>query len=91
MAGAENAGQRGKRSDGRIWAHEVQLTWDGLIDMQGDRITRLLIEARGSEKLQWGNVSFKGRSGVTCLPAGHPIDLACKVHYGIVGVPIQTQ
>src|SRR5439155_10159441 len=64
VAGAENAGRRGKRSDGRNWAHEVQLTWDGLIDMQGDRITRLLIEARGSGKLPWGNVSFKGPSGV---------------------------
>jgi len=76
------------RSDGRQWEHSVKLTWDGFIDLKANRITRVLLTARGSEKLKWGNAFFTGVADVTRLPGGHPIDLACGVKYGIIGEPV---
>jgi hypothetical protein len=66
--------------------------WEGLIEMRGQRITRLLLLARGSEKLQWGNTfqERKGEVDAAHLPAGHPIDLACEVRYGILGEPVRA-
>src|SRR5262249_56082403 len=50
------AGSRdGEGGDGRLWQHEVQLTWEGLIELRQNRMTRLLLLARGSEQLRWGN------------------------------------
>jgi hypothetical protein len=74
--------------DGRLWEHQVRLTWDGIIELKKDRITRLLMVARGSEKLKWSNrnLELKG-DDVTRLPAGHAIDLSCGVRYGIIGEP----
>src|SRR5262249_22056254 len=67
-----------------------KLTWEGLIELQGDRISRLLLLANGTEKLKWGNQSWalQGEADVAHLPAGHAIDLACGVRYGILGEPI---
>jgi hypothetical protein len=85
-AGRSSPGEGG---DGRMWEHEVRLAWEGWIDLEGNRIRRLVLVARGSEKLRWGH----GRNGpwaeadVTHLPGGHPIDLACGVRYGILGEP----
>jgi hypothetical protein len=76
------------RSDGRVWQHHVKLTWDGFIDMQGNRVTRLLLAARGSEQFRWGNAAFKGGIDVARLPAGRPIDFAGEVRYGIIGEPV---
>src|SRR3984893_7165217 len=45
----------GEKADGRLWQHEVKLTWEGIIEMKKDRMIRLLLVARGSEKLKWGN------------------------------------
>jgi hypothetical protein len=88
VKGSQNGTRRETRGDGRLWEHEVKLTWDGLIDIQNNRITRLLVRARGSEKLRWDNPAFKMTNDVACLPGGHPIDLACEVRYGIIGEPV---
>jgi hypothetical protein len=58
--------------------------------MDGKRMSRLLLTARGSEKLRWGNKAqlLKGRADVTVLPGGHAIDLSCTVRYGIIGEPV---
>jgi hypothetical protein len=87
-AGASRDG--GDGGDGRLWQHEVKLAWEGWIEVQDSRITRLLLVARGAEKLKWGNKSndLKDQVDVARLPAGHPIDLACDVRYGIKGEPV---
>jgi hypothetical protein len=85
VAGGEGQNRPAKGGDGRIWEHEVKLAWDGVIEMQGGRFIRLLLRARGSEKLKWGNPSMSASSDVACLPGGHPIDLSCQVRYGILG------
>jgi hypothetical protein len=86
---AAGASRDGEGGDGRLWQHEVKLVWEGLIEVQQEHVTRLLLLARGSEKLKWGNKlqPFKGEADVNHLPAGHPIDLACDVRYGILGEP----
>jgi hypothetical protein len=86
-AGASNGGG----SDGRLWEHEVKLAWEGIFEIKKDRVSRLLLVARGSEKLKWGNKNLselKGRADVTVLMGGHAIDLSCPVRYGIIGEPV---
>lgn len=89
---SEAAGRNFDRDvgDGRLWQHEVELDWEGLIEVQEGRITRLLLLARGSERLQWGNRDerFSAQADVERLLLGHPIDLACKVRFGLIGEPI---
>jgi hypothetical protein len=87
VSGRHDPTHRDIRGDGRDWSHEVELAWEGLIELEGRRIQRLLLVARGSEKLKWGNTRFAGESDVSRLPAGRPIDLACPVRYGIIGEP----
>jgi hypothetical protein len=76
--------------DGRLWRHEVKLVWEGLIEMQEGRMTRLLLLARGPEKLKWDNQDpdFKQRVDVARLLLGHPIDLDCQARFGFIGEPI---
>ena len=83
---------RGEGGDGRLWEHEVTLVWEGLIEVKRERMTRLLLLAHGSEKLRWGNKGdvFADPIDVARLPAGHAIDLACKVRYGFIGEPISA-
>jgi hypothetical protein len=91
---AAGASREGERPDGRLWQHEVKLVWEGLIEIRNRRISRLLLTARGSEKLTWGNdlfPGFKDKNDVAHLPAGHSIDLACGVRYGIIGEPIPVE
>jgi hypothetical protein len=87
VAGGQETRHPDPGSDGRFWQHEVKLAWEGYMELQGSRLTRLLLLARGSERLRWGNSSFRGEADVARLPGGHPIDLACGVRYGIVGEP----
>jgi hypothetical protein len=86
-AGAAGDGDNG---DGRFWQHDVKLTWEGIIEMKKGRMIRLLLVARGSEKLHWTNnrQELKKQADVTHLPAGHAIDLRCGVRYGIIGEPV---
>jgi hypothetical protein len=71
--------------------HEVKLTWEGYIELDGKRITRLLLAARGTEKLKWGSEALQARAKtndeVAFLPAGRFIDMECGVRYGIIGAP----
>jgi hypothetical protein len=85
-AGVARAGQTG---DGPLWQHQVKLAWEGLIEMKGNRMTRLLLVARGTEKLKRGNKNQEsGR-----LSGGHVvfIDLDCGVRYGIIGEPVPAE
>ena len=86
--GGLDASGAGGRSDGRVWQHHVKLTWEGFIDVQGDRVIRLLLAARGSEKLRWGNPALQAVSDVARLPAGRPINFMGEVRYGIIGEPV---
>jgi hypothetical protein len=86
--GTSDAGRGG---DGAFWRHEVKLAWEGIIEIKKDRVPRLLLVARGSEKLKWGNKNLpklKGQADVTVLVGGHAIDLSCGVRYGIIGEPV---
>ena len=69
--------------------HDVKLTWEGFIEMDGERLTRLVLSARGSEKLQFAKddhpLKREKRDEVAFLPGGRPIDLAGGVRYGIIG------
>lgn len=86
--------QRGdeKGFAGRLWQHEVDLAWEGVIEMKDDRMSRLLFVARGSEKLNWGSVpsesELHGQRNVILEWAGRDPELDCGVLYGIVGEPI---
>ena len=50
---SEVAGVAGQGQDdhGALWQHRVKLAWEGLIEMKGNCMTRLLLLARGTEKL----------------------------------------
>ncbi len=58
---------RRPNGDGPHWQHQVKLAWEGLIEMKGNRMTRLLLVARGTEKLQRGNKNeeWAARRGAT--------------------------
>jgi hypothetical protein len=84
--GVAPAGQNGA---GPLWQHQVKLAWEGLIEMKGNRMTRLLLVARGTEKLK--RASNNHESGR--LAGGHAvfIDLDCGVRYGIIGEPVPDE
>jgi hypothetical protein len=86
---AEGVARDGQNGDGPPWKHQVKLAWEGLIEMTGNRMTQLLLVARGAEKLQRGNKN--GESGR--LPRGHVVfvDLDCGVRYGIIGEPVPAE
>ncbi len=65
--------------------HEVKLTWHGFIEMNANRMTRLLLSARGSERLKFGSARGRDINEVANLPAGHRIDIASEVRFGILG------
>jgi hypothetical protein len=81
-----------KRAAGRPWQHQVNLAWEGIIEMKRDRMSRLLLVARGSEKLKWGNIPSKSelqaQRNVILEWAGRSRDLSCGVRYGIIGEPV---
>ena len=52
--------------------HEVKLKWHGFIEMDGDRMTRLVLSAGGFEKLKFVSL----------------FDMACDVRFGILGEPV---
>jgi hypothetical protein len=67
--------------------HEVKLIWYGFLEMEGNRITGLVLSAGGKEMLKFNSARSKDRNEVASLPGGHPIDMACEVRYGILGEP----
>ncbi len=72
------------------FGHEIKLTWEGFIEMKGNQISQLLLSGRGAERLKWrsGEPKAAATNPAASLIAGHSIDLACEVRYGIVGEPI---
>jgi hypothetical protein len=68
--------------------HNVQLAWEGFVEVQGKRLTRLVLAAHGREKLQFSTGDHparkENRPEVSFLFAGRPIDLECGVRYGLV-------
>jgi hypothetical protein len=68
--------------------HEVKLKWHGFIEMDGNRMARLLLSAEGMEKLKFRSALGKDdKNEVASLPGGHRIDVACGVRFGILGEP----
>jgi hypothetical protein len=65
--------------------HEVKLTWYGFIEMDGDRMTQLVLSAGGKEKLKFQWARGKVEIEVAILPGGHRIDMNCEVRFGIIG------
>jgi hypothetical protein len=75
------------------WQHEVKLTWEGSIEMKKDRMSRLLLVARGSEKLERRHVPLElpAQLGVILSFAARAPDLSCGVCYGIMGEPVPDE
>jgi len=71
--------------------HEVKLKWHGFIEMDGDRVTRLVLSAGGKEKLKFQSAHGKEENLVAALLGGHRIDMECGVRYGIIGEPVPTK
>ena len=70
--------------------HDVNLTWEGFMEVRGERIVRLLLLAEGTESIEFAKNShplLAGGSEVSFLPGGRPIDRTCWVRYGIIGAP----
>jgi hypothetical protein len=69
--------------------HNVALRWEGYLTVEGDRITHLMLSARGAEQLEFAKdahpLKDSKRDEVAFLPAGRPIDVSCGVRYGIIG------
>ena len=84
----EGAGPDGQNGDGEPWKHKVTLAWSGLIEMKENRITRLLLVARGTEKLQ----RVKKGQEAAQRPGRHTvfIDLDGGVRFGIIGEPVPS-
>lgn len=65
--------------------HEVKLKWHGFIEMNGNRMTRLVLLAGGREKLKFQSARGKDVVEVAILPGGHRIDMDAEVRFGIIG------
>ena len=64
--------------------HEVKLNWHGFFEMRGSRMTRLVLSARGTEKLKFNSARGADFNQVAYLPGGHRIDMAGGVRYGFL-------
>lgn len=85
---AGSQGNVGARTDGRRWVHEVKLAWEGYVDLKQDRMVRMVVVARGFEKLRWGNPRrIRKGDAVSYLPAGRALDVKCGVRYGLILEP----
>ncbi len=69
--------------------HIVKLTWTGFATFDGGRMTRLVLHARGTERLLFENGS-RGPEAAR-LPGGRGIDQEGGVRYGIVGEPVSDE
>lgn len=81
------------RLHGKTYRHRVTLTWEGFLEMDGPKLTRLLLSAHGTESLKWREEhalaeAADPKNQVAFLPAGRPLDLAREVRYGILGEPV---
>ena len=81
---------RSRPGDRAMFTHDIDLRWEGFIDLDGDRITGLVLVARGRERLVWRNPALTRRGAgpdVSHLPAGKLIDFDGSVIYGLDGRP----
>jgi hypothetical protein len=69
--------------------HEVKLAWEGYAEMDRDGITLLVLMANGTERLKFQNGRIENE--VARLPGGRPIDLSCRVRYGIIATPSTSE
>lgn len=71
--------------------HDVTLAWEGFLEVKGGRVSRLILSARGTEKLQFAKddhpLKRSGWAEVAFLPGGRPIDVNGGVRYGIIAEP----
>ncbi len=69
--------------------HSVKLTWEGFLELDGNRITRLILSGEGTERLTWNapQPPTGTLSEVAFLPAGRSINFDGKVRYGLIGKP----
>jgi hypothetical protein len=69
--------------------HNVKLTWEGFMTLKGNRMSQLLLSARGKEKLDFCKDDHPlkkiKQDEVAFLPGGRPIEMDCGVRYGILG------
>jgi hypothetical protein len=70
------------------YAHQVKLEWTGFVQIRDGRIAKLLLAARGEEKLRYGSGNEMTGEEVASLPGGRPIKLECGVRYGLIGEPV---
>jgi hypothetical protein len=71
--------------------HEVKLRWHGFLEMDGSRMTRLVLSAGGRERLKFNSARGQDENEVALLPGGHRIDMACEVRFGLLGEPVRSQ
>jgi hypothetical protein len=75
--------------------HNVNLTWTGFITMNGNRMSGLLLSARGQETLEFSNndhpLKKVKKDEVAFLPAGRPIEVDTGVRYGIIAEPAAVE
>lgn len=77
----------GPRGDGASFGDEVELAWEGRLDLAGGSISRLVLLARGRQKLRW-EVPGEGEA-LARLPAGKPIDREANVRFGVIAEPVR--
>jgi hypothetical protein len=65
--------------------HEVKLKWHGFIEMDGHRMTWLVLSAAGWERLKFQSARRADVPEVAILPGGHRVDMNCEVRFGIIG------
>ncbi len=84
MGRASNPG----RDDGARFDHTVELSWDGFVTIEGERVVDLALVARGTEALRWDPRVPPSELEIRRLPAGRHIQVQGQVAYGLVGAPV---
>jgi len=74
--------------------HAVTLAWKGYLDVEGERVTGLVLMGEGKERLRFdaeGHSADAEEGEETFLPAGRPVDIDTRVWYGLIGWPITAE
>lgn len=85
-----STGDSQRRPDRAKFDHQVKLEWEGWVQMSGEKVTRLLLGARGHERLRWRPDDRRAKLPIPVvanLPGGRPIDWEGEVRYAIIGEP----
>ena len=72
--------------DEPMWDHRVALSWQGYVQIEEGKITRVSMLAEGDEDFRWGSpkAGYPAKARATQLMAGHAIDFHGPVRYGCV-------